>query len=159
MILSSDRDYTIRPTPGTQLTLDLKGSSVTIPIVGGERAFKDALFDWSGFLATYEDAPVLNDAHAGGVDKMWFSLGGDKGLGFLAAGSPASRQIDCTTKAALGPLEATQTPNWDSLSYVGYLDRYYYPWKTQKAWAGTCREFVLTLTDGTSHSVYLRFVK
>ena len=159
MILSSDRDYTIRPAPGTELTVDLKASSVTLPIVGGEQALKSAIFDWSGFLATYEDAPVLNDAQAGGVDKMWFSLGGDRGLGILAAGSPASRQIDCATKAPLGPLEATQTPGWDSLSYVGYLDRYYYPWKTQKAWAGTCREFVLTLTDGTSHSVYLRFVK
>jgi X-Pro dipeptidyl-peptidase len=159
MIISSDRDYTVRPAPGTRLTVDLKRSSVTLPVVGGEQALRDAIYDWSGFLATHEDPPVLNDAHAGGVDRMWFSLGGDRGLGILAAGSPASRQIDCDTKAALGALEPTQTPNWDSLSYVAYLDRYSYPWKTQKGWAGTCREFVLTLADGTAHSAYLRFVK
>jgi X-Pro dipeptidyl-peptidase len=159
MVISSDRDYTIRPAPGTQLTVDLDDSHVTLPIVGGEAALRSALYDWSGFLATHRDAPVLNEAHAGGVDRMWFSLGSDHGLGILAAGSPASRQIDCATKAPLGDLEPTETPSWDSLSYVAWQDRYYYPWKTQTAWKGTCREFVLTLADGTSHSAYLHFVK
>jgi X-Pro dipeptidyl-peptidase len=35
MVFSSDNQYTIRPAPGTQLTLDLAGSSFTIPVVGG----------------------------------------------------------------------------------------------------------------------------
>ena len=35
MVISSDRDFTIRPAPGTQLTLDLAGSSLAIPVVGG----------------------------------------------------------------------------------------------------------------------------
>src|SRR4051794_17203749 len=35
MVFSSDRMYTIRPAAGTQLTLDLAGSSFTLPIVGG----------------------------------------------------------------------------------------------------------------------------
>ena len=39
MVLSSDREYTIRPAPGTQLTLDLAGSSLTLPVVGGAAAF------------------------------------------------------------------------------------------------------------------------
>jgi hypothetical protein len=30
-------------------------------------------------------------------------------------------------------------------------------WKTSKAWAGTCRKFVLTLADGTVHSALFRF--
>jgi predicted acyl esterase len=42
MVLSSDRDFTIRPAPGTQLTLDLSHSSITIPVVGGRQALADA---------------------------------------------------------------------------------------------------------------------
>jgi X-Pro dipeptidyl-peptidase len=34
-IMSSDRDYTIRPPAGRQLTLDLAKSSVTLPTLGG----------------------------------------------------------------------------------------------------------------------------
>jgi X-Pro dipeptidyl-peptidase len=45
MILSSDRDYTIRPAPGTELTMDLKESTVRLPIVGGPSTFTNA-FDW-----------------------------------------------------------------------------------------------------------------
>jgi predicted acyl esterase len=35
MVFSTDRNYDIRPAAGTQLTLDLAGSSITIPVVGG----------------------------------------------------------------------------------------------------------------------------
>jgi X-Pro dipeptidyl-peptidase C-terminal non-catalytic domain/X-Pro dipeptidyl-peptidase (S15 family) len=35
MVVSSDRDFTIRPAPGTQLTLDLARSSLRLPVVGG----------------------------------------------------------------------------------------------------------------------------
>jgi predicted acyl esterase len=35
MVLSSDRDFTIRPRAGTRVTLDLGSSSLTVPVVGG----------------------------------------------------------------------------------------------------------------------------
>ncbi|MDM4013836.1 Xaa-Pro dipeptidyl-peptidase [Roseiconus lacunae] len=35
MIFSSDRDYTLHPTPGTKLTIDLQQTELTLPIVGG----------------------------------------------------------------------------------------------------------------------------
>jgi X-Pro dipeptidyl-peptidase len=35
MILSTDRDFTLRPKPGTELTIDLDATSIRIPIVGG----------------------------------------------------------------------------------------------------------------------------
>ena len=47
MILSSDRDYTIRPAPGTELTVDLRESKLRLPIVGGPSTFTNA-FDWDG---------------------------------------------------------------------------------------------------------------
>jgi predicted acyl esterase len=42
MVFSSDRQYTIRVPAGRKLTLDLAGSSITIPIVGGESALATA---------------------------------------------------------------------------------------------------------------------
>ena len=40
MVFSSDRDYTLHPTPGTKLTLDLQKSQLTLPVVGGSMKFK-----------------------------------------------------------------------------------------------------------------------
>ena len=42
MIMSSDREFTLWPKPGTALTIDLAHSSFTIPIVGGVRALNAA---------------------------------------------------------------------------------------------------------------------
>ena len=43
MIFSSDSEYTILPEPGTKLTVDLKETIITLPIVGGNAAFKAAV--------------------------------------------------------------------------------------------------------------------
>lgn len=43
MIFSSDRDFTLWPNPGTKLTIDLDGTSITLPIVGGADAFNKAI--------------------------------------------------------------------------------------------------------------------
>jgi X-Pro dipeptidyl-peptidase len=43
MIFSSDRDFTLWPNPGTELTVDLDATSIRLPIVGGEEAFAKAL--------------------------------------------------------------------------------------------------------------------
>jgi len=42
MIFSSDTQFTILPKPGTELTVDLDTTKLTLPIVGGEAAFKKA---------------------------------------------------------------------------------------------------------------------
>jgi X-Pro dipeptidyl-peptidase len=43
MILSSDREFTLWPKPGAQLTIDLDATKVTLPVVGGSQAFTKAL--------------------------------------------------------------------------------------------------------------------
>ncbi len=43
MIFSSDRDFTLWPKPGTQLTVDLDATSITLPVVGGAAAFSKAI--------------------------------------------------------------------------------------------------------------------
>jgi hypothetical protein len=42
MIMSSDREFTLWPKAGTELTLDLAHSSFTIPVVGGTTALDKA---------------------------------------------------------------------------------------------------------------------
>ena len=42
VVFSSDRDFTLWPSPGTTLTLDLNGTSLTLPVVGGAGAFQRA---------------------------------------------------------------------------------------------------------------------
>ena len=39
MIFSSDRDFTLWPSPGTELTVDLDSTSITLPVVGGQAAY------------------------------------------------------------------------------------------------------------------------
>jgi hypothetical protein len=39
MVISSDHDLTIRPAPGTHVTLDVARSSLSLPVVGGAAAF------------------------------------------------------------------------------------------------------------------------
>lgn len=42
MIFSSDRDFTLWPQPGTAMTVDLGGTSLSLPVVGGEPALQEA---------------------------------------------------------------------------------------------------------------------
>ena len=43
MILSSDKDFTLAPRPGTEITVDLDATSIRIPVVGGVEAFRKAV--------------------------------------------------------------------------------------------------------------------
>jgi len=42
IIFSSDKDFTIHPKPGTELTVDLDKTTLTLPVVGGLEALKTA---------------------------------------------------------------------------------------------------------------------
>ncbi len=42
MIFSSDRDFTLWPKPGTELTVDLSATSLQLPVVGGDASFTAA---------------------------------------------------------------------------------------------------------------------
>ncbi len=43
MIFSSDKDFTLWPDPGTELTVDLDGTTLVLPVVGGKEAFMKAV--------------------------------------------------------------------------------------------------------------------
>lgn len=43
MIFSSDKEFTIWPDPGTELTVDLGQTKLSLPVVGGKTVFEEAL--------------------------------------------------------------------------------------------------------------------
>jgi len=118
-----------------------------------------AQFPFTGFLSPVDNAPTVNVGKAGSAIPVKFSLGGDRGLGILATGSPASAQVACDLSAASDDVETTVSAGGSSLTYDATVDQYSYIWKTDKAWAGTCRELRLTLTDGSVHVAEFKFKK
>lgn len=42
MIFSSDKEFTLWPDPGTELTVDLDNTSITLPVVGGKKTWQQA---------------------------------------------------------------------------------------------------------------------
>jgi hypothetical protein len=42
MVLSSDNEFTVRPAPGTEVSVDLAGTSLSLPVVGGSKVFTTA---------------------------------------------------------------------------------------------------------------------
>jgi hypothetical protein len=117
------------------------------------------VFDFRGFFRPVDNAPTLNVVKAGSGIPVKFSLSGDQGLDVFAAGHPVSYGVDCNTSAPLDTVEQTVTAGGSSLSYDVLADQYVYVWKSDKAWAGTCRRLDVTLTDGTRHVVHFKFAR
>jgi hypothetical protein len=86
-----------------------------------------------------------------------FSLGGDQGLNIFAAGYPKSQQIDRDSTATVDGIEQTVTAGSSSISYDTGSDTYNYVWKTEMAWAGTCRQLAVKLNDATFHGANFKF--
>ena len=95
---------------------------------------------------------------------MKFSLGGDMGLDVFYAeadGStyPRSAAMPCGSTDPVDPIEQTVAASSSGLSYDEASGRYNYVWKTSGAWAGTCRQLVVKLDDGSTHRANFKFVK
>lgn len=45
MIFSSDREFTLWPSPGTELTVDLEATTIILPVVGGIEAYNKAVMN------------------------------------------------------------------------------------------------------------------
>jgi hypothetical protein len=116
-------------------------------------------YPFSGFFQPVDNPPTVNTVKAGSAIPIKFSLGGDRGLAIFAPGSPTSRPVSCSTSAPVDSIEQTTTAGTSSLSYDPITQQYTYVWKTDKAWAKTCRVFTFTLTDGTTHTANFSFLK
>jgi hypothetical protein len=97
-------------------------------------------------------------AKGGSAIPVAFSLGGDRGLDVLAAGSPRSLQVSCSQiDGPTADAETTMQPGNRTLTYEADDEQYVYVWKTSKSWSGSCRVFELTLVDGSVHTFAVRF--
>ena len=110
-----------------------------------------------GFFAPVNNLPTLNGVNAGRAVPVKFSLEGNRGLDVFAAGYPKSEEVPCAANVEVDGLEETLTAGSSSLSYDAAADRYQYVWKTSDAWAGTCRQLVVKLRDGSSHRANFKF--
>jgi len=116
------------------------------------------IYNWTGFFRPV-DNDVLNVAKAGRAIPVKFSLSGSQGLDIFESGYPKSVTIDCESAALGDTIEETVNAGGSSLNYDATVDQYIYVWKTDKAWAGTCRQLVVKLIDGTFHQADFNFTK
>ena len=132
-------------SPGTHLfRVDSVDSS-------GNSSFATASYSvryaFDGFFSPLAAEPAAASFRAGDTVPVKFSLGGDRGLGFV-------------TRAAWRPCGVTTNDSstaFGSLSYSPGPGRYTFMWPSDKSWAGSCREFLLTLRDGTTHAAFVGF--
>jgi hypothetical protein len=87
------------------------------------------------------------------------SLDGFKGFGVMAAGYPQSQPIACDAGAPVDVVETTLPARFSVLLYDPVTDTYVYLWKTDRSWAGTCRQLVVKLDDGSVHRANFQFTR
>jgi hypothetical protein len=110
-------------------------------------------YPFSGFTGRVSNPPAINYLTAGNMVPIGFSLGGNRGLNIFTAGSPSSRPVTCPAGAPTGiATPATLTPGllFQNNQYLMY-------WVTNAAWAGTCRQFTVSLNDGTTRNLNFWF--
>lgn len=59
----------------------------------------------------------------------------------------------------MAAIEETVTAGSSSLAYGVAAGQHVYVWKTDKTWAGSCRQLVVKLADGTEHRANFKFLK
>jgi uncharacterized repeat protein (TIGR01451 family) len=113
------------------------------------------LYNFTGFFSPVSNVPTLNSVNAGKAVPVKFSLSGGKGLNIFAVNNPYSISLNCSTNDPGVDVTETLNAGGSSLSYDP--DQYIYVWKTESSWAGTCRQLVLTLNDGSVHVANFKF--
>jgi hypothetical protein len=110
--------------------------------------------NFTGFFAPIGNMPAVNTVRAGGTIPIKFALAGYRGSQVLQVGSPTSVPMKCGAGAA----EIAVSPVTTSMTGLHSVANIYtYVWKTDPNWAGSCRKFILTLVDGSTHEALVRF--
>jgi len=100
---------------------------------------------------------MVNVTKGGRAVPVKFSLDSYDGMDILEAGYPGSQQIDYDSLDPVDIVDGTVTAGSKGLSYDESTEEYTYIWKTEKAWAGSCRQLIIKLNDGTEHLGYFEF--
>jgi hypothetical protein len=114
-------------------------------------------YRFSGFFRPVENPEIVNTARAGSAIPVKLGLAGDQGLNVFDNGSPASASYTCGSTGSENSIVETSTAGNSSLSYDPATDQYTYVWKTNGAWASSCRRLTVTLRDGTRHHALFHF--
>jgi hypothetical protein len=129
---------------------DVFGATIQLPAAG-------PTYHFGGFQQPVDPRPILNQMKAGAAVPVKFSLGGNQGLSIFAAGYPKSQVVACDASADVDGIETTLSAGGSSLAYDPATDTYSYVWKTDKSWAGTCRQLVLAFADGSIQRATFKF--
>lgn len=113
------------------------------------------LYNFTGFNSPINNLPTLNSVNAGKNIPVKFSLSGNKGLNIMAVDNPYSVSFNCATNDPGVDILETNNAGESTLTYSP--DTYHYNWKTESSWAGTCRQLVITLNDGSVHVANFKF--
>jgi hypothetical protein len=114
-------------------------------------------YSFTGFFSPIDNAPVVNSVKAGSSLPIKFSLQGNQGLDIMSPGSPSSQQTTCSSGAPLDQVEELATAGASGLHYDAPTDTYTYVWKSEKSWGGKCRQLVVKLKDGSTHTALFKF--
>jgi hypothetical protein len=155
--VNSDTSITAKAPPHAVGPVDVTVTNPagTSPTSGADRY--SYIYPFGGFLGPVANPPAVNKAHAGQSVPVPFSLGGNEGLGILAAGYPTVQQVNCGNGSPIGSSAPVGTAGNSGLQYSKATGTYTFVWKTAKAFAGTCQMFTLGLNDGTFHTANFKF--
>lgn len=150
--------------PGGEYLNDIDGNRVTytaqrnnqLDIYVSTFTIEESNYHFTGFLPPVDNEGVLNVAKGGSSIPVKFRLGGVMGLQVLAANSPTSQQVTCDQGVPTDPIEDSVTAGASTLTYDPETGQYTYVWKTDRTWTG-CRQFTLTLDDGSQHTALFKF--
>jgi hypothetical protein len=118
------------------------------------------VYDFEAFLWPVRNRPKVNTWPAGLPVPIRFELGGNQGLDVIEDGWPQVAVVGCDFGEEPEAGEPARHPRWfRELVYRRRKQRYVFLWKTDRRWAGTCRQFMLKLKDGTVRRADFRFVK
>jgi hypothetical protein len=140
-----------------QFTATCAGATDVAGNSGSASVSYSVIYRWSGFFQPVDNLPTVNTVKAGQAVPVKFSLGGNYGLSIFAAGYPKVQTVACGSGAPTDEIEQTVTAGASGLSYDAATGQYSYTWKTDKTWAGSCRQLVLKLTDGSEHIAMFHF--
>jgi hypothetical protein len=118
------------------------------------------VYDFEAFLWPVRNRPKVNTWLAGMPVPIRFELGGNQGLDVIEDGWPQVAVVGCGFTEEPETGEPARHPRWfRELVYRRRKQRYVFLWKTDRRWAGTCRQFMLKLKDGTVRRADFRFVR
>lgn len=124
------------------------------------RSVYRVVYDFEGFLWPVRNRPRINRWPAGVPVPIRFELGGRQGLDVVEEGWPQVAQVECGSGAEPASGEPARHPRWfRALAFRQRRARHVFVWRTERAWAGGCRQFMLRLKDGTVHRADFEFVR